>query len=132
MHASRLPTPSRSIAELGGPALRTFFRIADAWGLKTKDEMILLGGPPPSTFFQWKKQRNGALTRDVVERISHVIGIYKALAILFPQTDRADDWIRRPNTAPLFAGRCALDRMLSGNVSDLFVVRSYLDAQRGG
>lgn len=132
MRAARVPSPSHSVAELSGPALRTFFRIADAWGLKTKDEMILLGGPPPSTFFQWKKERSGTLTRDVMERISYIIGIYKALAVLFPQPDRADAWVRRPNTAPLFAGRSALDRMLSGNVSDLFVVRSYLDAQRGG
>jgi hypothetical protein len=28
--------------------------------------------------------------------------------------------------------RSALERMLSGQVADLFVVRQYLDAQRGG
>ncbi|HET8881082.1 MAG TPA: MbcA/ParS/Xre antitoxin family protein, partial [Solimonas sp.] len=83
-------------------------------------------------FFLWKKQKAGSLSRDVMERISYVLGIYKALQILFPQAERADEWVRRPNDAPLFAGRSALDRMLSGNVADLFVVRSYLDAQRGG
>jgi hypothetical protein len=39
--------------------------------------------------------------------------------------------VRKPNDAPLFGGRSALDRMISGNVADLFVVRQYIDAQRG-
>ena len=73
----------------------------------------------------------GTLSRDVLERISYVLGIYKALQILFPDPARADAWVKRPNAAPLFAGQRALDRLLSGNVSDLFVVRQYLDAQRG-
>lgn len=68
----------------------------------------------------------------MLERISYVLGIYKALQILFPDPVRADAWIKRANSAPLFAGQRALDRLLSGNVSDLFVVRQYLDAQRGG
>jgi hypothetical protein len=46
--------------------------------------------------------------------------------------ERADEWVRRPNAAPLFGGRSALDRMLGGQVADLYVVRQYLDAQRGG
>ena len=54
------------------------------------------------------------------------------LQILLPQADAADAWIRKPNAAPLFGGRSALDRRLSGNVADLYVVRQYLDAARGG
>ena len=68
----------------------------------------------------------------MLERISYVLGIHKALEILFPDPVRADAWVRRPNDAPLFGGRSALERMLGGNVSDLYVVRQYLDAQRGG
>ena len=52
--------------------------------------------------------------------------------ILLPVAERANEWIRKPNDAPLFAGRSALDRMLGGQVADLYVVRHYLDAQRGG
>lgn len=117
---------------LSGPALRAFFRISAAWGLKSAEERVLLGQPPESTFFKWKKEQDGTLSRDVLERISYVLGIYKALQILFPDPVRADAWIKRANSAPLFAGQRALDRLLSGNVSDLFVVRQYLDAQRGG
>ena len=127
--ATALPRQAR---DLSGPALRAFFRIADAWSLNAAQERALLGNPPASTFFKWKKERAGNLSRDVLERISYVLGIYKALQILLPDATRADTWVRNPNAAPLFHGQSALDRMLGGNVSDLFVVRQYLDAQRGG
>jgi hypothetical protein len=67
----------------------------------------------------------------VLERISYVLGIYKALQILLPDATRADAWVRQPNTATPFGGRSALERMLGGNVGDLYAVREYLDAQRG-
>ena len=92
----------------------------------------MLGDPPRSTFFEWKRRGEGDLARDTLERVSYLLGIYKALQILLPQTEAADAWIRKPNTAPLFGGASALERMLSGNVADLYVVRQYLDAQRGG
>jgi hypothetical protein len=118
-------------ADLAGPALRAFFRLAERWKLRVADQRKLLGDPPESTFYKWKRERAGTLSRDTLERISYVLGIFKALAILFPQPDRADAWLRSPNDAPTFGGRTALNRMLSGNVADLYVVRQYLDAQRG-
>ena len=118
-------------AELAAPALRAFFRIAAAWRLSSAEQRVLLGNPPSSTFFKWKKQGDGTLARDVLERISYVLGIYKALQILLPDPARADGWVREPNSAPLFGGRSALERMLGGNVGDLYAVRQYLDAQRG-
>lgn len=115
--------------DLTGPALRTFFRIADAWGLKEQEQLRLLGLDSRSTLQAWKRGAIAALSKDAFERISYIMGIYKGLHILLPET--ADDWVRKPNTAPLFAGRSALDRMISGNVADLYVVRQYIDAQRG-
>ena len=117
--------------DLAAPALRAYFNIATQWQLTAAQQRVLLGNPPSSTFFKWKKERRGPLSRDVLERISYVLGIYKALQILLPDSDRADAWIHQPNAAPLFAGTSALQRMLGGNVSDLYVVRQYLDAQRG-
>jgi Antitoxin Xre/MbcA/ParS C-terminal toxin-binding domain/Antitoxin Xre-like helix-turn-helix domain len=117
--------------EIAGPALRAFFNIMNAWNLKTIQQRTLLGSPPSSTFFKWKRDLRGSLPKDVLERISYVLGIYKALQILIPNPERADAWISSPNAAPLFGGRSALDRMLGGNVGDLYVVRQYLDAQRG-
>jgi len=114
------------------PALRTFFRIAEAWKLANKEQMVLLGNPPRSTFFRWKQAEDAVLSADTLERISYVFGIYSALQVLLPKPQAADAWVRRPNTAPIFGGRSALERMLSGQVGDLFLVRQYLDAQRGG
>ncbi|HEY0180273.1 MAG TPA: MbcA/ParS/Xre antitoxin family protein [Dokdonella sp.] len=117
--------------QLGGPALRAFFAIAERWGLRVAEQRRLLGDPPESTFYKWKRERDATLGRDVLERISYVLGIYKDLQILFPEAERADAWVRKPNAAPTFGGQSALERMLSGNVADLYVVRQYLDAQRG-
>ena len=113
-------------------ALRTFWRIADAWRLDAAEQATLLG-VGRTTLYQWKKGVvSGALDRHVLERLSYLFGIYAALQILLPRAAEADAWVRKPNAAPLFGGRPALERMLGGQVADLFVVRQYLDAQRGG
>ena len=118
-------------AQAAAAGLRTFFRLAEAWQLGVAEQTALLG-VARTTLYQWKQGKVGPLDRHQLERLSHLFGIYSALHILFPVADRADEWIRKPNTAPLFAGKSALDRMLGGQVADLFVVRQYLDAQRGG
>ena len=123
-----LPTPAD---EFGGPALRAFFRMAEQWHLRIADQRKLLGDPPESTFYKWKRQQDGAPGRDTLERVSYLLGIWKSLQILFPDTAQADAWLHKPNQSPLFGGHSALERMLSGNVADLYVVRQYLDAQRG-
>lgn len=117
--------------DLAAPALRAFFNIADRWGLGNEQERVLLGSPGRSTFYRWKRDLSGQLPHDVLERISYILGIYKALHLIFGNEQQADAWISRANAAPLFGGRSALDRMLGGQVADLFVVRQYLDAQRG-
>ena len=91
--------------------------------------MKLLGLDSRSTLQTWKRGAVGAIPKDALERISYVMGIYKGLKMLLPRT--ADEWVRKPNEAPLFAGRPAIERMASGNVADLYVVRQYIDAQRG-
>ncbi|WP_158881088.1 MbcA/ParS/Xre antitoxin family protein [Rhodanobacter sp. L36] len=126
-----VPRYTESADTLAGPALRAFFNMAEQWNLRMADQRKLLGDPPESTFYKWKRQQGGATGRDVVERISYLLGIWKALQILFPDPAQADAWLHKPNQSPLFGGHSALERMLSGNVADLFVVRQYLDAQRG-
>ena len=117
---------------LGGPGLRAFANIAEAWGLTVADQLKLLGIASRSTFFKWRREREPRLPRDTLERLSYLLGIYKSLQILLPDARAADEWIRKPNDAPLFGGRSALERMMTGQVADLYVVRQYLDAQRGG
>jgi Protein of unknown function (DUF2384) len=115
----------------GAAGLRAFARIAEVWHLSIAEQLTLLGLSSRSTYFKWRKEPQVRLPRDTLERMSYILGIYKALQLLLPDTRAADQWVRRPNEAPLFAGRSALDRMLSGNVADLYLVRQYLDAQRG-
>jgi hypothetical protein len=128
--------PTSPPVELDSPAaaqaaLRTFWRLADAWKLGVGEQITLLG-VGKTTFYQWKQGKVGPLDKHVLERLSYLFGIYAALQILLPVAERADEWIRKPNGAPLFGGRSALERMLGGQVADLYVVRHYLDAQRGG
>ena len=111
-------------------ALKAFFGITDKWQLTSEQERILLG-TTPATFYRWKKEKDGSLSKDTLERISYILGIYKALRILLPSEKSAVEWIKKPNKAPLFGGRSALDRLLIGRVIDLADVRRYLDAERG-
>jgi hypothetical protein len=130
--AAARAVPDLATAPAAAKALRTFFRIADAWGLTNEQQRQLLDCGR-STFYEWKSGRvKRGLDNATLERLSHVFGIYASLQLLLPIPERAHAWIKRANAAPLFGGGTALDRMLAGQVSDLFVVRQYLDAQRGG
>jgi hypothetical protein len=112
--------------------LRTFFRIAEAWRLSIEEQMTLLGLTSRSTYFKYKREGADRLSPDLLERLSYLFGIYKNLQVLLPDPIAADGWVRKPNDAPLFNGQSALERMLSGRMSDLYLVRKYLDAERGG
>ncbi|MFL9911561.1 MbcA/ParS/Xre antitoxin family protein [Paraburkholderia sp. RL17-337-BIB-A] len=129
----RRPISEPTLTEMSAAGLRAFFNIARDWDLGAEEQIVLLGSPGRSTYFKWKQAPETArLGRDTLERLSLLLGIYKALQILLPQPNAADTWIKRPNSAPPFGGRRALDRMLAGNISDLVAVRQYLDAMRGG
>lgn len=126
------PVPKIDRRKQSSAALRAFFRIAGLWELTVDEQMTLLGLTTRSTFFNWQKDPEVSVPKDTLERISYILGIFSALQILLPNDKAADGWLKRPNANPLFAGKSALDRMLSGQVADLYTVRQYLDAQRGG
>src|SRR3546814_13451886 len=94
--------------------------------------MALLGVSARSTFFKWKKDPDTILPSDTLERLSYIVGIYKSLQVLLPDEKAADEWVRHPNTAPLFGGDSALDRLLSGQVADLFVRLPVSSENRAG
>jgi hypothetical protein len=120
---SAVPRPQThppGVDRMAAAGLRAFGRMAEAWGLNVDEQIRLLGEPARSTFFAWRKHpEKASLPRDTLERLSNLLGIWKSLQIL-------------PNAAPLFGGRSALEHMLGGNVSDLNLVRRYLDGVRGG
>jgi len=129
MHKLQKITPV-STASKSSVALKAFFAITLKWRLTSEQERVLLG-TPKATFYRWKQQRDGALSQDTLERISYILGIYKALRILLPTEKMANDWVHKANTAPLFSGNTALDKLMKGRVVDLADVRRYLDAERG-
>ena len=115
--------------DLYGPALRSFFEIARTWRLTEKEQMQLLGLSSRGVLRSYKCGDLSGIGQDAVERTSYLLGIFKAINILLPEPSRADAWIRRSNHDPLFGGRSALERMMTGGIEDLRVVRRYLDAQ---
>ncbi len=121
----------RDEKDMSTAGLKAFFHLADKWDLSVEQRCILLGCKE-STYYKWKRNPDIKIDRDKLERISYLLGIHKSLRILFTDPRSIYGWIKKPNDAPLFNGQSALDRMLSGRVADLYEVRKYLDAERGG
>ncbi len=113
-------------------ALRTFFNIASAWQLSVTQQRALLGWPAASTYHKYKSARGGTLSYDTLVRVSLILGIYKALHILYPDPQLADRWVTLPNQHAMFGGASALTLMTEGGIDGLYQVRRLLDARRGG
>ncbi|CAN7420307.1 antitoxin Xre-like helix-turn-helix domain-containing protein [Massilia sp. LjRoot122] len=116
---------------LSRSALIGFFKLAAAWGVRDEDARELLGGLSSSTWYDWKKNPDRVLEVDRITRVSYLLGIYKALHILYGDK-LADEWVHLPNTNPVFAGRTPLAYMLAGGLIAMQTVRKLLDARRGG
>jgi hypothetical protein len=109
-------------------AMLGFFRIMTLWGASNPQMRRILGSPPERTFYEWKAGRVKRLPEDVMRRIGYVAGVFKALQMLYSDTAQADSWVSKPNR--YFAGQAPLERMAAGDVTDLAVVRAYVDAAR--
>jgi len=116
---------------ISGSAMRSFFNIAKRWGLSVEEQRALLGWPVSSTYHNYKKGDVGTLSYDSLTRISLILGMYKALHILYP--DFADRWMKLPNANPLFGGNAPVEFIAKeGGIDSLFKIRRLLDARRGG
>jgi hypothetical protein len=86
----------------------------------------------PST---WDRIRQGrwhqTLTQDQFMRASALIGIYKALHLLFAD-DLADQWPALRNKGPLFENLTPVESMIEGGIPQMLEVRAHVDALRGG
>lgn len=80
-------------------------QIVAAWGLNDHETKQLLG-------------------KEDIQKVSYVLGIYKALRTIFPTEQQANAWPKKPNEA--FGGCSAVEVMLSGGLAR---VRRYLDSQ---
>ena len=116
---------------LSAPALRGFFNLVNVWNVRDEDARALLGGVSNGPYYSWKKQPDRLLDADVLLRISYLVGIFKALHILYGEK-LADEWVKLPITNRIFGGRAPLEYMMRGGLPAMQIVRRLLDARRGG
>lgn len=115
--------------EEAGAMFRAALNLFRIWGV-TDDQAAVILDLPRRTFARWKSGEVGRIGRDGKARLSNLMGIHKALRIIFREPTRGYAWIKTLNEA--FGGASALDVMLHGELTDLMRVRNYLDAERGG
>ena len=115
---------------LSPSAIKGFFRIAEKWRIKDEDARLLLGGTSSGSFYALKKNPR-TLDQDTLTRVSLLVGIFKALNILY-SSRLADAWITLPNTNPMFHGSTPLAYMQRLGLPGMMHVRQLLDARRGG
>ena len=129
------PVPDFSVRaereRLSPAALRAFFNIMARWQVRDEDARALLGGVTNGPFYEMKKNPERALDVDRLLRISYLVGIFKALNVLYSEA-LADAWIRRPNTNVIFAGQTPLVYLTTGGLPAMQIVRRLLDARRAG
>ena len=116
---------------LSSSALKGFFKLVKAWNLRDEQACDLLGGLSSSAFYEWKKRPARVLEVDRITRISYLLGIYKALHILYGD-ELADRWVGMPNSNRIFGGETPLAYMREGGMLAMRTVRQLLDARRGG
>jgi uncharacterized protein (DUF2384 family) len=119
---------------LSTAALKALFKIIEHWKVRDEDARQLLGGISNGSYYQLKKNPRTpgkSLEQDQLVRISYLIGIFKALNILYSQR-LADQWMQLPNTNPIFAGLTPLHYILRGGTPAMDTLRRLLDARRGG
>ncbi|MBV8172324.1 MAG: DUF2384 domain-containing protein [Candidatus Eremiobacteraeota bacterium] len=125
------PTPP---AEALSPAhlLPTVLRILNAWKLKDAEQQRVLGLDSASTLYEWRRRAPSRLQAQTLERISYILWVYEYLHALFGEGAASDEWLARPNSAPLFAGRPPATIFCSGLFGDVFRVYDYLYGQTQG
>ncbi len=117
---------------LSPTGMKAFLRIMDRWGIKDNEARDLLGGVSSGSFYGLKKgPGRRALDQDTLTRISLLIGIFKALNILYSER-LADAWMTLPNSNPMFRGSTPLAYILRLGQPGMVEVRQMLDARRGG
>lgn len=112
-------------------AWKSLQNLIERFHFDSEEARILMGEMPRSTYFKGLQEHQGKLSRDQKERISYLLGIYKALRILFVDSQQAMTWIERSNELPPFNGITPKQFMLEGSLIRLADVRRFLDYWRG-
>ena len=105
-------------------------KLFDHWQLSAPDQATLLGLSAESraTVARYRKGEPLADSTDLLARTGHLLGIHKALRIMFPHDrDLAYRWITTPNRR--FGDRMPLEIMRQG-YEGILAVRRFLDFER--
>jgi uncharacterized protein (DUF2384 family) len=135
VHLRKVPTqpppfvPEPITDEEAAAMFRAVINLFRNWGV-TDEQAANILDLPSRTYARWKAGALGRIGRDGRARLSNLMGIHKALRVIFQEPSRGYTWINAPNEA--FGGRSALQVMLGGELTDLMRMRRYLDAERGG
>jgi hypothetical protein len=124
-------TPDLKTRESRTQLARMIVQLLDHWQLNATDQALLLGlsSQSRSTLARYRRGEPLADSADLLARAGHLLGIHKALRILFPQDrDLAYRWVAAPNRR--FGERAPLEIMKQG-FEGLLAVRRYLDFERG-
>src|SRR5271168_2680083 len=92
----------------GAAMFRAAVNLFRYWQITDTDAALLLDLPPRS-FARWKAGAIGRIGRDQKGRLSNLVGIHKALRLIFREPEQYYGWIKLPNQ--VFGGRSALDIM---------------------
>jgi transcriptional regulator with XRE-family HTH domain len=130
------PNPAEALPDLRkrenrADLARMVVRLLDLWKLSAADQAQLLGlsAQSRSTLARYRRGEPFADSADLLARAGHLLGIHKALRILFPHDrDLAYGWVSAPNRR--FGERAPLEFMKQG-FEGLLAVRRYLDFERG-
>src|ERR671910_3566019 len=110
---------------------RMVIALLDHWKLSAVDQAVLLGLSPQSrsTVPPYRRGEPLADSMDLLARAGHLLGIHKALRILFPHDrDLAYRWVSAPNAR---FGATPLEIMKRHGYEGILAVRRYLDFERG-
>jgi hypothetical protein len=116
---------------LSPSAVRAFLNIIARWAIRDEVARTLLGGMSNGPYYEMKKSPSRVLDTDRLLRISYLVGIFKALNILYSR-NLADAWITLPNSNRIFGGQTPLAYMMKGGLPAMQTVRRLLDARRSG
>jgi hypothetical protein len=105
--------------------------LLDHWQLAPNDQALLLGlsAQSRSTVARYRRGEPLADNADLLARAGHLLGIHKALRILFPHDrELAYSWVTATNA---WFRTTPLEIMKRHGYEGILAVRRYLDFERG-
>jgi len=135
MRVSAVRTPAPTIdpgsREARSRLARMVTRLFEHWGLPMAEQAAALGisAGSRSTLVRYRAGEPLADDRDLLDRVSHLLGIHKSLRILFPHDrDLAYAWMTTSNRR---LGARPIELVVRHGFEGLLALRRYLDFQRG-